>query len=267
MANALNTWHQVEAPAIVPYSYGLFSVADPRPITDAHWRLGVEWQSQACLETGLTTSDCFDEVDPLEPPDESCVIRRFEPFTVYSMNRDEIPGRTLAEREDDTVARLLAGEQRSAEQQLWQMLGAEAGGTTDLTGSSAHYALAWLEQELAENYGGTGVIHMNRATAMTLYDSFRVQGGRLFTPLGTPVIAGGGYDEQGGSAPSSSILFGTGPVVIYRGDVDLRQQAIDRASNTVSFVAQRDYVIGWDCVVIGADLTIDPSSNAESNEE
>lgn len=260
MASALDTWHLVDAPAVVPYSFGLFSVADPRPVSEAHWRFGVQWQSQACFQTDTTTSNCFDEVDPLDTPDDSCVVRQFDPFTVYAFNTDEIPGRTLAEREDDTLARLLAGEQRSAEEHVWGMLGAEAPVVTDLTASSAHYGLAWLEQELAETYGGTGVLHMSRSAAMMLYDFFRVQGGRLFTPLGTPVVAGGGYDQQGGAATGLATVYATGPLVIYRGDVDTRQQAVSKSDNTVSMIAQRDYVVGWDCVTIGANLTIDPST-------
>jgi len=252
--------HLVEAPPVVPYSYGLFSVAEPRVMADPHWRFGVQWQSQACFQTGLTTSDCFDEVDPLEPPEDSCVIKDYAPFTVYSYNVDEIPGRTLAEREDDTITRLLAGEQRSAEEFVWDLLTNDSPGNTDLTASSSHYALAWLEQELAEAYGGTGVIHMNRAAAMQLYDFFRVQGGRLFTPMGTPVIAGGGYDMQAGAATGLATIYATGPVLIYRGEVDTRQNAVSKSDNTVSIIAQRDYVVGWDCSVIGVDLTIDPSS-------
>lgn len=261
MATALDTWHQVEAPAVVPYSYGLFSVAEPRVVADPHWRFGVRWQSQGCAVTGETTSPCFDEeIDSLPPLPDVCDVSEFDPFTVYAYNTDAIIGHTLAEHEQNTIARLLVGEQRTAEQHLFAAMTTAAGSVTDLTGWSSHYALAWLEQELAENYGGTGVIHMNRATAMMLYDYFRVSGGRLFTPMGTPVVAGGGYDEQSGTAPGVSTIFATGPVVIYRGDVDVRQMAISKARNEVSYIAQRDYVVGWDCSVIGADLTLDTES-------
>lgn len=252
--------HLVEAPPVVPYSYGLFSVAEPRVMADPHWRFGVIWQSQSCFQTDVTTSACFEEIEPINPLDDSCVTPDYEPFTVYAYNVDEIPGRTLAEREQDTISRLLAGEQRSAEEYVWGNLTAAAGGNVDLTASSAHYALAWLEQELAEQYGGTGVIHMNRATAMMLYDAFRVQGGRLFTPMGTPVVAGGGYDEQGGTATGLGTMYGTGPLLIWRGDIDTRQNAVSKSDNTVSIIAQRDYVVGWDCATIGVDLTIDPST-------
>jgi hypothetical protein len=101
---------------------------------------------------------------------------------------------------------------------------------------------------------------MNRAAAMMLYDYFRVQGGRLFTPMGTPVIAGGGYDMQAGAATGLATIYATGPVLIYRGEVDTRQNAVSKTDNTVSIIAQRDYVVGWDCSVIGVDLTIDPST-------
>ena len=257
MGTQLGVFHQVDAPALVPYSYGLFSVAEPRVLADPHWRLGVEWVSENCADGKVTTGACIDSEVAALTPDDYCDTASFEPFTAYAYNNQSLIGRTLEQHRDDAISRLIAGEQRAVEERFWTDITTAAGAATDLTGWSASYAFAWLEQELAEQYGGTGVIHMNRAAATMLYDKFRYVGGRLVSPLGTSVVAGGGYDEQGSTAPGTAILIGTGPVVIYRGEVDTRQSAVNRPANEVSIVAQRDYVLGWDCVAIGVDITLD----------
>jgi hypothetical protein len=113
--------HLVEAPASVPYRYGLFSVAAPRTTeltelgADPHWRNGITWVSQSCGAVGATQEFCIDEVDPELAPDERCDIREFEPFSVYAYNDDSIPGFTLQQHEAHAVQRLLHAEQYTVE--------------------------------------------------------------------------------------------------------------------------------------------------------
>jgi hypothetical protein len=262
VGSQLNTYHLVEAPAPVPYRHGLFSVAEPRVVglvggtIDEHWRLGVTWQSQACSLVKETTGPCIDaEVEPLTP-DEYCSVAEFDPFTVYAYNDDAVPGHTLTEHEANAIARLTAGEQLAAEKHVWSQITTAAGAATDLTGFNLKYALGWVEQALAERYGSTGVIHMSRLAVIMARDLLRVEGARLTTYGGTPVVAGGGYDVVGATTPATATIFATGPLVLYRGEVDVRQNAIDKAINSVSIIAQRDYVLGWDCVAFGADVTL-----------
>lgn len=236
----------VEAPASVPYRFGLFSVASPRTTemttagADPHWRNGVTWVSQSCGVAKSTQEFCVDEADPELDPDGRCDIREFEPFTIYAFNDDSIPGFTLAEHEGHAVERLLHGEQFAAERYVWGLLDDESDACTDLTASTARVGLGTIEQTLAEQYGGMGVLHMNRTTATVLCDYLYADGQVMRTKLGTPVVVGGGYEDAGR-------IYGTGPLIIYRGEVDTRQQAISKPSNNVSFIAQRDYVVGWDC--------------------
>lgn len=263
MGTQLATWHMVEAPAAVPYRFGLFSQVTPRTSElaaggmDDHWRLGVQWVSQACADAKLTTGPCIDSgVDPLTP-DDYCNVAKFEPFTVYAYNNDSVVGFTLREAEQNAIARLTNGEQEAAEQQLWDVATAAiGGGVVDLTAYPLWYGLGYVEQILAETYGGQGVIHMNRLAATMFADQLHIEGGRLFTLLGTPVVAGGGYEKIANSAPTEALIYGTGPLVMYRGEIDTRQSAIDKAVNQQSIVAQRDYVIGWDCVAIGAEVSL-----------
>jgi len=136
----------------------------------------------------------------------------------------------------------------------------ESGGPTDLSGAPLDYVLGYMEQIIAEQYGGTGVIHMSRLTTTMLYGHLYKMGGRLVTSLGTPVVAGGGYDLLDSPPGVVAEIYVTGPLAIWRGDIDTRQNAVDKSINEVSIVAQRDYVIGWDCGVEGVQFTLDQST-------
>ena len=240
--------HLVEAPASVPYRFGLFAVAQPRPTevtqtgVDPHWRNGITWVSQSCGQAGVTQEPCVDEADPSLDGDGLCSIAEFEPFTVYAFNDDSVPGFTLEQHQAHAVERLLHAEQHAVEGVLWSRLGDATEGCTDTTASPAYVGLGLAEQALADLYKGMGTLHMNRATATVLCDHLYADGQIMRTKLGTPVVVVGGYADAGQ-------IYVTGPVVIYRGEVDTRQAAIDKGRNKVSYVAQRDYVVGWDCGV------------------
>ena len=259
MGTQLDTWQVVEAPPVVPLPFGLFSVAEPRLATDDHWRLGVQWQSQACSTTKATTGPCIDVEVPALSPDDYCSVSQFEPFTVYAYNNDAIPGHTLEQHRANAVARLVASEQRTVEAQFFAQVMASGLTVTDLSGAPVGFALGFVEQQLALNYGGQGVIHLSRNLATVLWEYLDVQGGRLVTKLGTPVIAGAGYDSHTVPPTNEAYIVGTGPVVIYRGDVDTRETANDTRRNEVSYIAQRDYVVGWDCYAVGAKVNYDPT--------
>lgn len=259
MGAQLDTWQLVEAPAVVPQPYGIFSVAEPRLATDEHWRLGIRWQSQACAEAKVTTGACIEPRETPLTPDDYCYTVEFEPFTVYAYDNDDIPGHTLAEHQAQAIQRLVNGEQKAVESQVWANIGTDAGAPVDLSGYDIRFALGFVEQQIAQNYGGTGVIHVNHLVATVLWDAFVVQGGRLTTIHGTPVVVGSGYDLATDPLARLGYIYGTGAMVIYRGDIDTRESAINKPINQVSYIAQRDYVVGWDCYSVAVKATTDPS--------
>lgn len=257
MGSNLSTWQLVEAPAVVPHPFGLFSQAEPRLTTDDHWRLGVQWQTQACIEDYITTGPCIsNDPNPLTS-NSACTIKQYEPFTVYAYNTDPIPGHSLAEHRDQTVQRLINAEQLAVERKLWDEMIANADATIDASAYTPTYALAVAEQAIAEAYPGTGIIHMSRQAATVLWENLMISGGRMQTLIGTPVVIGAGYDNDSGAPIATSDLFVTGPVILYRGDVDTREQAINMSHNEVSYIAQRDYVLGWDCYAVRVNTTLD----------
>lgn len=139
--------------------------------------------------------------------------------------------------------------------------------STAVTGVAVDVAtgLGRLEQAIADCYGGRGVIHVPAEALPTLdaQNLVRVVGGRdvgsgqfgrqLETLAGNLVAVGAGYPGTGpdGTDPGSTTtwLYGTGPVFTYRSDVKVMpfSSTVDRSSNTVQMIAERTYVLGFDC--------------------
>jgi len=139
--------------------------------------------------------------------------------------------------------------------------------STAVTGVAVDVAtgLGRLEKALADCYGGRGVIHVPIEALPTLvaYELVEQVGGRdvgsgqfgrqLQTKAGNLVAVGAGYPGTGpdGIDPGTTTtwLYGTGPVFMYRSDVFVAPftSALDRTNNTVQMIAERTYVLGFDC--------------------
>ena len=139
--------------------------------------------------------------------------------------------------------------------------------STAVTGAAVDVAtgLGRLEQALADCYGGRGVVHVPLEALPTLvaYQLIVPVGGRdaasgqfgrqLQTVAGNLVAVGAGYPGTGpnGVDPgtTSTWLYATGPVFMYRSDVFVTPatSAVDRSNNTIEMIAERTYVLGFDC--------------------
>lgn len=123
-------------------------------------------------------------------------------------------------------------------------------------------AIGRLEAELALCYNGQGVIHVPAVLAAELLSEDLVirQGDQLFTLLGNRISIGGGYtgaSPAGVVDPEAVWIYATGAVFYFRSPlVSIAQGAssFDRSVNTVSAIAERTYVIGWDCCHIGVPV-------------
>lgn len=259
--------HQVTPPIATPRRFGLFSQVEIRTAQlteaglDEHWRLGVQWQSQNCAEVKVTTSDCLvdgvNESDSgtLKLEDDYCFTAEFAPFTVYAFNNDDIPGHTLAQHEANAIARLVNDEQRAVEAHVWAEILAAAGAATDYTAATAQQGLGMLEAQWANTYGSTPTVHLPVAAATVLAHYLYREGGRMFTLLGTPVVIGGGYVTATDSPIEATIAI-TGPMVMYRSEINTQANAVAKATNQVSIIAERDYVVGWDCNAFAATISL-----------
>lgn len=127
-----------------------------------------------------------------------------------------------------------------------------------VTGAAVDVAtgLGLLESALADCYNGVGVIHVPVKLLPTLqaYDLVIVKGGKLTTLNGNLVAVGAGYPgtSPSGATPATgeAWMYATGAVFAYRGGVQIppdKVSSINRATNTREMIAERTYVVGWDC--------------------
>lgn len=275
----------VDPPTFTPLPYGLLSVAQHPPIGDGHWQNGVTYQSR-CLNAGDTTysADCGMAVTgtgPAPPPpaltdNVDLTTRGATAFTAYAefdcapvgmANAAKIAEDALAQSADYDVERAFWTGKAANQTVVFPHLAANADiidGDTLLqstasvvvTGTPAPtVALGLLEQAIADCSNGQGVIHVQRKVLPALFKAqvIEIRGGQIVTKGGNLVAAGAGYPGTGpaGQAVTSSTswMFATGPVFAYASQTrvnDLRT-ALDRTTNTVKYIAERTYVIGWDC--------------------
>jgi len=261
-----NVWVNVEPPPVVEHPFGLFSVAPPRqPEGGDEWQLGVQWRnSPGCTDVHHTLDPCISGTTVVAKQPESCQeLRAFKPFTVYTYLHRSGLSADVARAEAD--AAFAAAEQRGVESFVWnnQLPGLVTDHWT-MGADAVGQALGLVELALAQHYNGTGVIHMDRGTATALgIHHLRVQGSTLVTTVGTPVVVGAGYGPAvvlsgGPAAPPPSLtgsIFGTGALVIRRGTSEVLE-GFDRAVNDALVIAERTYVVGWDCVAVRADIPI-----------
>lgn len=191
---------RVAAPAVSPRPFGLFSVAPPLSPSDPRWTAGVTFDSMTCVGINVWTDECFvgrEGGGPPQPPSSPKLLSDcadvtwadFKAYTVYAaVSRSAGAGRDVA-----TMARtaLLNGEQSGAEAGLWAQMVVAAG--APVSAASPLLGLAAVEQSLAMNYHGLGVIHMDPSTATQLGAVLSQRGSQIVTPCGTPVVVGAGY--------------------------------------------------------------------------
>jgi hypothetical protein len=136
--------------------------------------------------------------------------------------------------------------------------------TTCVTGADAAQALGELEQCLADCYAGQGVIHIPRVALPTLaaWNLIEERDGRLYTTAGNLVAVGSGYTGSGpdGTDPADGTawIYATGAVFGYRGDVQVTspRDSIDRSANTMRMIAERTYVIAFECCHLAAHIVL-----------
>lgn len=280
-----NASMQIAPPVRTPLSYGLLSVAQMPTEGDDHWQNGVLYETDPCSRANITTTDC-----PVPPADKqrtaTLALRCSEPFTVYTMPVCSAVG-FIDRAERVAVAALTSGEARAVEREFWTgEFGTEphlaanlaaATGTdgcvtqtaaTVVTGSpmTPVEGLALLEEALSSCYGNEGVIHITPATLTLLETNSTIQrdGTRLRSPNGHLVAAGAGYPGTGpdGTTPPAGVrwMYATGAVFARRSQVNVpqsrAQDVLDRNKNSVFLVAERTYVLGWECCHLAVPVRV-----------
>lgn len=117
-------------------------------------------------------------------------------------------------------------------------------------------ALGLLEGALADCYNGAGIIHVPQHALATLdaWGLVHPRGPVLYTQAGNKIAVGAGYP---GTSPAGAAraqdktwLYATGAIFALRGEILIRAsdtQSFDKQKNTIKMIAERRYVLGWDC--------------------
>lgn len=264
----------VAPPVTQPREHGLFSVFNFR--SGDRFEQGVKWEELGGCDPldGISAAQC----DPADMVGLPKVLEGAQdwadgealPFTVYADWLCSPVGFTPTEAQNRANARLLKWEQARAEQAFWT---GDLLNTPNLSGANGYpapvsagthdtewHALAAAELGIAVNYGAVGVLHMSIRTASLLLSKGGIQskGGRLFTELGTPIVAGAGY-------PDVPEIIGTPALLGYRSEIftssNRAGDLFDRGQNDLHAIAERTYLIGFDpCPIVKATYTgIEPT--------
>lgn len=275
----------VENPvAFTPLPYGLLTVAQ-LPTPPSHWANGVTYETN-CLRTGNTTYDeCIAVTgtgSPPPPPAKANTteldVRGATAFTVFTKFDCSPVGRTNGEAQKIATDAINQSAPWQVERSFWtgraagqevvfphladntQVLDAQGVllQSIPVTGAGPMdiaRGLGFLEEELANCYNGEGVIHIPRNVLATMqaWQLVEARGPQLRTKNGNLVAVGSGYPGTGpnGQAPAAGNewIFATGAVFAYHGGVFISEikDSFNKAENTVEMLAERTYVLGWDC--------------------
>lgn len=255
----------VDVPARLPLPFGLFSVLSFRADAGVRWTNGVRWEAGTCAPArGIGDVDCDPATATTGLPKDLSFESNWgsaSPFTVYGVWACSPVSASPERAEEFARAQLLAREEARVEQALWlgdlgnePNLAAEvtaAGAGAMVTGEDLTVAVGELELRLAQEYGSQGVIHAPRNLALRMLGAgvAEVSGGRVRTKLGTPVVAGSGYPDQGR-------IIGTAPVFGWRSEVFVPSSAsadlFDQRQNDLFAVAERSYLLAFDTCGVSA---------------
>lgn len=280
----------VPPPSFEPSPFGLLTVVEARfDEDDPHWRSGVQW-SPLCGGVLTTYDPCLAVTGTGGPPpfpaaktsnldDEA---RGATPFTVYA-RFDCSPGASAGYAQDRAEEAMKRFESYQVEQAFWTgvagdqptvfpHLAADAEvrdvgallqtASEPVTGTAVDIVDAFVQIEgaLADCYNGQGVIHVpaDLGPALAFTSLVKPDGRRLRTLNGNLVALGNGYPGTSptGATPAAGTMwiYGTGPIFAYRSAVEVPNLAsiVNRANNTASGLAERTYVLGYDCCLVAA---------------
>lgn len=284
----------VDPPTRQPMPYGIFTVVDERPVDDPHVLLGVEYQP-LCGGSGTTFDYCVTGgPGPGFYATAARQLRASSPFTVFAETVCAPVGDNWERANADAEDILRVTEQFQVERALWtgevgglagQMyprLAANTAVTTPIvtnglqvtlqtaativTGGpvSAAVGIGLLEGAIGACYGGQGVIHAPETAIPALANLNMIyrNGKNLMTHNGNLVVAGAGYPGSSPAgvtpAPGTTWLYATGQLFMFRGPIKTfaRESELNRTTNTLTAIAQRTYVLGWDCCHFAVQINI-----------
>ena len=261
----------IPAPPVPQRNPGLFDVAlgpMPMPMETAQGG-GIQYVPDTCVDdTYMYAINC-------PPVSGSKTFSGIEapvsgaPFGVITSYTCGTIGFTFAEVKQRVLTRMQLWEQRAVERRVWQGWNLSNGqgtqpglfATATNLGDSACtvQAVARLEQALADNGVAGGYIHARPYMMPFLADNHLIESDsrfrRFYTPRGTPIVFGEGYDGSapGGTPPVSGAtaeaMYASGRIMIMSSDavVPPLEQTMDRSLNQQYALAEKVFVVSLEC--------------------
>jgi len=249
----------VDAPEPRGMRYGLIAAAHGPFNLPVHGAAGgVVYEPVSCGETRRYDADCHTDQDrEVKTFDPAADWVTGTPVTVYGSLVCGSAGKTAAQIEEQVRRRFLNGEQTSAEEQLAAVLA--AAGPTVVTAPDPEDLVSvvgeleqWLHAPtpVGGGYGYFGYLHAPpRIAAYAAAAQLLVADGRLMrTPWGSIWVFGAGYPDDG-------TMWITGQVALWRSPtvtVPHVPSCLDLCTNQYEVVAEREYVVTYDCVAASA---------------
>lgn len=283
---ALNGPVYVPAPNPVIPRYGLFTAATGPLDIPVHARIGgLQYEVGTCTLPNGYEVNCQDELAE-KTFDGSIDTVTGYPFVVYSGIECGAVG--LANYGQERIRnylyqQLVAGEQATVENifstsAFGQTTGLANNPSTVNLGTATDIVngIALLEEWLYQRYGLPGILHIPMRATAYVSDTHQIYKDsdsptQPWRTAARTVVSFGNYAGVGptGSAPTAGSiwLYITGQVAIWRTpdsqllDVPL-SQIMNRATNTVDIIMEREYVVTYDCYVAGIEAVLAPPADA-----
>lgn len=256
----------VPTPVVLPWRFGLLSVANVIDETDDHARNGIFYKSPPCTaDVANWLDDCdSDEVEPKSPTysgnDEFITGCMFHLYAALNCRTTSLEAMGAEVR---TVFEL--GEQRAIETEVWNRVLAVPASTV-LNASSLPAdaftlvgGISALESATAACYGGRATIHGDRGLAAYAARDrqVRTEGSGKYTELGSGFAFYGGSPNTspaGVVAPDGyAWIYATSALTLRRFPVDIlpddsdQRLRYDPLTNEPYVLAERTYVPSVEC--------------------
>lgn len=273
-------------------SFGLLSPATtPLDLVGPQWRLGFQWLA-TCPDADGTYGECTRlDGTPIAPPKDETwdwEARGATPVTIYS-RIDCAPVSEWNQLSPRNQQALIRSEERELERIFWTGEAVQDSGDITVYPHLAHDGLTifdgddlmqpnptivtaipqtievgigMLEDAMRECYPGVATLHVPIRLASLMAEAVLLspRAGTMFTSsVGSKVIFGSypGTSPDGTETPGVTWVFATGEVFYQREPAPhtfTPVESLDRDVNTLSMIAERTYVIGWDCCLMAIPI-------------
>jgi hypothetical protein len=203
---------------------------------------------------GVTTATTTAGVTTAKVSSAPAGTKYAEPFGVYILRECRSVG-DINRAKDWATKMLTLAEERGVEAELWARMNAAT--PTNITGATdlaPEISLAQLEENIAGRYDGAAVIHVSTDLGSYLGTKGAIErhGNHMETVIGNWVVIGAGYPRTGpGGVPAAGDewMFATGNLFVDRSNAEVRGPFLAESprDNTQVVLAERVYVVGWDC--------------------